>query len=59
MKSNIPSKFKPIIRIKDAINNYSDYIMRETLAIDINFDEKATEEFTINEDIIKIAIEKK
>ena len=40
-------------------NNYSDYIMRETLAIDINFDEKATEEFTINDDVIKIAIKKK
>ena len=46
-------------KVKDAVNNYSDYIMRETLAIDINFDEKATEEFTINDDVIKIAIKKK
>ena len=46
-------------KVKDAVNNYSDYIMRETLAIDINFDEKVTEEFTINDDVIKIAIKKK
>ena len=46
-------------KVKDAVNNYSDYIMRETLAIDINFDEKATEEFAINDDVIKIAIKKK
>ncbi len=45
--------------ITKAIEEYSDYIKNETLAVEIVASEKADEEFTINDVKVKIAISKK
>ena len=42
-----------------AVNEYADYIKRETLATEIKVSDDTTEEFSVNDSVIKIAIRKK
>ena len=46
-------------KIKKAINAFEDYIKKETLATEIEKNVQNGEEFSINEEVIKIAISKK
>lgn len=41
-----------------AVNEYADYIKRETLATEIKVSDDTTEEFSVNDSVIKIAIRK-
>ena len=45
--------------IISAVNDYADYIKRETLATEIKVSEDTTDEFTVNDLQVKIAISKK
>ena len=50
MKYNAPKE------IKDAINEFKDYIMDEVLALTLNEDESASEELKINDYSMKVSI---
>ena len=49
-------KYNSNENIINAIEDFKDYIMRETLATNIEFDENVTEEIIINDERVKIAI---
>ena len=51
-------KYKSSETIKEAILEFSDYIKRETLANDIIVDEKLVDEFVVNDELVKISVEK-
>ena len=51
-------KYKSSETIKEAILEFSDYIKRETLAKDIIVDEKLVDEFVVNDELVKISVEK-